>query len=159
MVIITKRKTNQRIHHTWEISKNWPRHLSSLCVGFLISWVQPDKCKKIKCCNIMAIGEALRFEKLLMTIIQIAKTIKDDILSNVIHGGKEIINYRVIQIEVSVKTKDIEIIKFTTNFNELDLMTGTYIFLPDCSRQPYLIQVNKLRMRDLECFRSNVGLL
>ena len=48
---------------------------------------------------------------------------------------KGVIYYSVIHIKVSVKTKNIEIIRFTTIFNELHFMTGTDIFLPDYSRK------------------------
>ena len=58
-----------------------------------------------------------------------------------------------------IKTKDINIIRLTSDSNYLNFMTSTDIFLPDCSRKPDLIKAAKLQMQGLEHFKSSVGLL
>ena len=60
---------------------------------------------------------------------------------------------------VLVKTKNIEIIRFTTIFNELHFMTGTDIFLPDYSRKHLPIKNDWPKKWVLDSLRSNVGLL
>ena len=52
---------------------------------------------------------------------------------NVIHGRQETIVNQV-SIGVAVKTKCIEIIRFTADSDDLEFVTGTYIFLFDCDR-------------------------
>ena len=87
----------------------------------------------------MTISGTHRFVPFLLMSIQVANKDKGGLFVqflNVTHGRQETIVNRVIKIGVAVKTKDMEIIKLTTDSDDLEFMTGTYIYLFDCSRKP-----------------------